>query len=75
MIFNLYFVAAVKKVMLPYLRVVVAADVYMNYFDFPSIFAAACEHCFCLACVRKWRGSTHNKKTIRYIVHRLCDVR
>ena len=33
---------------------------------------ANCEHCFCLACIRKWRGSTHTgKKTIRFssIVH------
>ena len=30
------------------------------------IHAAACEHCFCLTCIRKWRGSTHTKKkTIR----------
>ena len=28
---------------------------------------ANCEHCFCLACIRKWRGSTHTgKKTIRF---------
>eukprot|EP00731_Ephydatia_muelleri_P024645 Em0016g916a len=24
-----------------------------------------CDHCFCLECIRKWRGSTHANKTIR----------
>ena len=32
-------------------------------------FVAECDHCFCLGCIRKWRGSTHSrKKTIRCVL-------
>ncbi len=34
--------------------------------------AADCEHCFCLNCIRKWRGSTKANKTIRWVCHCGC---
>lgn len=37
----------------------------MNKSDRRFGILADCEHCFCLNCIRKWRGSTKANKTIR----------
>ena len=53
------------KVTSLHVNAMVPIDVTKCLFSLHS--PANCEHCFCLACIRKWRGSTHTgKKTIRF---------